>query len=113
MRDVLKKLILDSEIICKTCGESTDSYCAEAIADLFLANGGVVMPCKVGDAVYTFEAGKVKEHTVAKIELCSEGKIYLAFRWRGGGYELVAAEDVGKRVFLTREEAEQALRKGR
>lgn len=35
----IKKLILDSEILCNSCGESTSSYCAEALADYLVANG--------------------------------------------------------------------------
>ena len=35
----IKKLILDSGILCDICGESTDSYCAEALADYLVANG--------------------------------------------------------------------------
>lgn len=47
MRDRLKKLILESDILCHTCGESTDTYCAEALADHFIANDVVeVVRCK-------------------------------------------------------------------
>lgn len=35
----IKKLILDSGILCDSCGESTNSYCAEALADYLVANG--------------------------------------------------------------------------
>lgn len=35
----IKKLILESEILCNSCGESTSSYCAEALADYLVANG--------------------------------------------------------------------------
>lgn len=45
MRDRLRKLILESEILCHTCGESTDSYCAEALADYLIKNGVIVTPC--------------------------------------------------------------------
>lgn len=35
----IKKLIMDSGILCDSCGESTSSYCAEALADYLVANG--------------------------------------------------------------------------
>lgn len=38
MRDKLVTLILESEILCNTCGENAPSYCAEAIVDLLIAN---------------------------------------------------------------------------
>ena len=40
-REKLIKLILGSEILCDTCGDSASSYCAEAIADHLIANGVV------------------------------------------------------------------------
>ena len=43
MRDKLIELILKSEILCNTCGESSNTYCAEALADHLLANGVVVL----------------------------------------------------------------------
>lgn len=35
----IKKLILDSGILCDSCGESTSSYCAEALAAYLVENG--------------------------------------------------------------------------
>ena len=41
-REKLIELIYHSGILCKTCGEDTDSYCAETIADHLIANGVTV-----------------------------------------------------------------------
>ena len=79
---------------CKNVEMYDDSI--ESIADHLLANGVIVQPCKVGDTVYwIFEppfddfAGK----EIVEDEFC----------W-------AMFEDFGKTVFLTREEAEQALK---
>jgi hypothetical protein len=85
----------------------------EGIADHLLANGVIVLPCKVGDTVYEI---------IAK---CSAPWNYCAYN---GGYgtsrcgknpceayikeskfALSDLENVGKTVFLTREQAEKAL----
>lgn len=103
MRDILIELIAEVQYMGGLEGK---------LADHLLANGVIVPPCKVGDTVYTIEVGKVKERTLEKIEFSSEGRIYLAFRWRGGGYELVQVGEIGKTIFLTKEEAERALKGG-
>ena len=51
MRDRLIELILKSEILCNTCGENTNTYCAEFLADHLIANGAILPPSKVGDTV--------------------------------------------------------------
>lgn len=49
MRDRLRKLILESEILCHTCGDDTDSYCAEALADYLLKNGVILAPMPMAE----------------------------------------------------------------
>ena len=111
MRDRLLELLKETfEYTRGVCIDFDEA--AEINADHLLANGVIVLPCEVGDTVYTIEVGKVKERTLEKIEFSSEGRIYLAFRWRGGGYELVQVGEIGKTIFLTKEEAERALKGG-
>lgn len=83
----------------------------ELMADFLLANGVIVPPCKVGDKVYTCEARRVKEWVIT---FCGKNS--------RGEYKMIAADDgfknmlefwdydIGKTVFLTREEAEKALK---
>lgn len=78
MRSRLIELILNSEILCNTCGESTNTYCAEALADHLLANG-VIVPqmetdehkIQIGDVLYeySYTYGKVHEWKVLDIWL--------------------------------------------
>ena len=62
----------------------------------------------VGDPVYLICKGKIVEYPVRRIEISESGATY-GINWHGCGYELFTERDFGKRVFLTREEAERAL----
>lgn len=67
----------------------------------------VVLPCKVGDGLWTFRSHPVKQvysFTVTDISTLN-GRTMLNTSRCG----VIDARDVGKIVFLTREEAEKAL----
>ena len=106
------------------------------VADHLLANGVIVPPCKVGDAVYYVDKGRMKEATVGEITIgrnstwiiilefvCEEDCDGCPFEswsqeysgeWSCGGEWgtwNVDKNDFGKTVFLTKEEAEKALAK--
>ena len=66
----------------------------------------VMLPCKVGDTVYFALLGRIIEKQVFSIVSFSNStRIYC-----GGPSEYFRPEDIGKTVFLTRAEAEKALR---
>ena len=66
----------------------------------------IVLPCKVGDTVYFALLGRIIEKQVFSIVSFSNStRIYC-----GGTSEYFRPEDIGKTFFLTREEAEKALR---
>ena len=78
----------------------------------------VVLPCKVKDEVYFPVTGRWGAATICNIELTSIGVRFGWAQYDVGpeGHELWAdgcflAEDIGKTVFLAREEAEAALKK--
>ena len=119
-RERLIKLITDSGILCDTCGEYAPSYCAEALAERLLANGVFAPPCKIGDTVYHLKEiykGKklidtiivplivdsfvIGDNNAPQANTCDNERN----EWR---YYEVA--DFGRYVFLTREEAVQALK---
>ena len=85
------------------------------IADYLLANCIVVPPCKVGDTVYEIVYSYsnhdirkiIKKRVVNGIEIGKDGFIAL----RCGRTVVLFATDIGKSVFLTRDEAEKALKK--
>ena len=106
----------------------------EYLANYLLANGVIVPPCKVGDTVYVISETRAKETKVDTIQIGSRNKvIFVNFEcdddcegcpfeawsqsycgeWDCGnqyGFAEIKADDFGKTVFLTKEEAEQALK---
>lgn len=92
---------------------------AEVVADYLLANGVVVLPCKVGDIMYYIRKSTdlsalhntIYKSDVVKIIHKEEG-ISIILRFYNGPYcfaEITEINDFGKRIFLTKEEAEKAL----
>lgn len=113
MRDRLIELIEQSGIICDNCPEYDCSLWGEELADHLLTNGVIVPPYKVGDKLYYIgyraNCGKtekyIKEETIEMISMDSRS-IYAHIPRA----LLIDLADLGKSVFLTREEAEQALK---
>lgn len=77
----------------------------------------MILPCKVGDTVWTIHHGKqaVYKHTVDKYVIKGESgnKNFMITVYKGMAgmetYRKWRLNQLGKFVFLTREEAEQAL----
>ncbi len=99
---------------------------AERFADYLLANGVIVPPCKVGDVVY------IKNRPLIISFLHIENEVYYVVQFdcddcgdcpfyeddvsfegehdcKTMGYIQFTEKDIGKTVFLTKEEAEQVL----
>ena len=84
------------------------------ICDYLLANGVIVPPCKVGQKVYDiseFVLGVVAPdiYELKADEMTIEKGIDGALNFVYDGM-YINNEDIGKTVFLTKEEAEQALK---
>lgn len=98
------KLCTKNDVSCRRCG-------AEKFADHLLANGVIVPPVNIGQTVYTYGAKRVKDW---KITFCGKNS--------RGEHKMIAADDdfknmlefwdydIGKTVFLTKEEAEEKLK---
>lgn len=74
----------------------------------------VVFPCKIGDTVYDIQMGKITEKTIISIPfLLSKSVNHLCLHAINNRDALttIDTENLGKTVFLTREEAEAALEK--
>ena len=84
------------------------------IADYLLEHGVVLMPCKVGDRLYevtgrkTVSVYKVRAIRVELFSLFIEWDIVEGFVWKS--LSGINSDEIGKTVFLTREEAERALK---
>lgn len=79
----------------------------------------VRLPCKVGDTVYAPTRNFVSEFRVSQFDFGGYEKSYLWVNWyltKGitGNFRIdgIKASEIGKTVFLTREEAEAALKGG-
>lgn len=85
---------------------------AEIIADLLLADGWIRPPCKVGQILFVIEAGLIFEAKVRECNYCSNSTS--GIHWHIIFKELFAVSEahIGKTVFLTRKEAEAALKGG-
>lgn len=72
----------------------------------------VVLPCKIGDVIWWKNAYRIVDCHVVEVQI-SAGRSEVIFRF-GPQLNLKAGaifEDFGKTIFLTREEAEAALKK--
>lgn len=98
MRDRLIELI-DEAIN----GEETSTA---NIAYHLRENGVMVLPCKIGDIVYQTDGVRIYELTILDISL-HKNKPY--YETDGIDFD---DDAIGKSIFLTREEAEQALKGG-
>ena len=89
------------------------------IADNLLANGVIELPCKVGDTVYYINLynhimlyrDRVYEAVVDRIVVTKHGVSYVIMIHGGHAVNEIPGVEFGKNVFLTREEAEQALKR--
>lgn len=79
----------------------------EFIADHLLANGVIVPPCNVGDTIYRCgdPIKKAYEWDIEHIEIYYDEMVFVD----DSDNEFTEA-DIGKTVFLTREDAEAALK---
>ena len=66
----------------------------------------VELPCKLGDFVYFIKARRVMADIVSKFTIDRCGVMLQ----RVNGYNLGYTDQLGKKIFLTCEEAEQALK---
>ena len=132
-RERLIELLMQGDIAAAKQGVFNCCMCrreAETIADYLLENGVIVPPVKMGDIVYIDNA----PHNVVHITIEEDGISYCAkydcdeyecckecpfakeisfgevIMCEGNEYHEFTASDIGKTVFLTREEAEKALK---
>lgn len=119
MKEMREKLI---ELTIQSVNGCTRHW-AEVIADHLLANGVRVMPLKIGDRVYFPVRSPHDYGDIDAIHCVSDGKggVEIWFEW--ASYDVgvdetelwdkdeFSVDDIGKTVFLTREEAQEALSK--
>lgn len=119
-KDRLIELLRDAKK--NTKGANCDLEREHLLADYLLENGVIVPPCKVGDVVYIItsdapsgiEKSRVKRMGLANLQDGMTIKIIVPCGFDDWGKAVwqFFPEDFGKTVFLTKEEAEQALKEG-
>ncbi len=110
MRDRLSNMIQDAVGGCA-------KHWADIIADKLLAEGVIVAPCKVEQTVYRMNMFNTayREAVVVAIYYAEDKKYYpkphiLVKHPDAKGRIRIDFREIGKTVFLTREEAERALK---
>ena len=84
--------------------------CIDDEVDYLLANGVIVPPCKVGDKVYTYGAKRIKEWEITFVGKNSRNEYkFIAVVGKCEDLLIFWNYEIGKTVFLTKEEAEKAL----
>lgn len=107
MRDRLIELLNKKyDHFCDQCGVNKDSHYIENLADYLLSNGVIVPPCNVGDKVWEINTENPFEEDLRVIETKVEGFFV------GTSIDIHSMDSFGKTVFLTKEEAEKALKGG-
>ena len=119
MRDRLIELIdieYDGEPNCLLCEEASDK-CQKCehrweykLADHLIENGVIVPPCKVGDRLY--QIYEVANHRFISDFPETVEPYQVVYKNIMGNYSGIPFEEIGKTVFLTKEEAEQKLKGG-
>ena len=114
--EILKLGSCPSPYLCdENCKYANLERCyEERTADLLLEHGVVLLPCKVGDRLYevtgrkTVSVYKVRAIRVELFSLFIEWDIVEGIVWKS--LSGINADEIGKTVFLTREDAERALK---
>ena len=113
-RDRLIELLCKAPLGFKTFENLYYKSTISKIADYLIANGVIVPPCKVGDKLYEITSRKtISEYQVTAIHIELFG-IFVDWKITQGFVDRyisdMPAGEIGKTVFLTREEAENALK---
>lgn len=101
------------ELIDEAINDEETSY--SNIADYLIENGVIVPPCKVGDTVYYLEGSQILDGTVKSFSTIMKDNyfvVYVETKYSLLGIERFGYWMFGKRIFLTREAAERALKEG-
>ena len=109
----------DDVALCDVCNrprEDCEGCTNEQLAEYLVENGVVVLPCKVGGTVYEIcerrRSGKWQKAIVERVVHGIEIGIDKILTARCGTTTYLYLSRLGETVFLTREEAEKALKGG-
>lgn len=100
---------------CDQCGVNKDSHYTDSLADYLLANGVIVPPVMAGQKVYLSRSlmNDVIEGEVTGLKTTEFSRYTVVFLIDDNRYIEIPFGAYGETVFLTKEEAEQALKGGK
>ena len=100
-----RERLIDFMIDAKRTEPETGSF-TEHLADYLLEHGVIVLPCKAGDRVYRpSDCLGVVQFVIISFNIY-ESEMFFT----DDSENIIYLSDIGKTVFLTREEAERALK---
>ena len=114
MQNEMRERLID---VLANSGCSADIQTFEELADHLIANGVILPPCKVGDSAFLIFHGNIFPFVV---DWFKRDRYFYQFRMSYCGQNerlkywalTMGVEAFGDTVFLTREDAEQALKEG-
>lgn len=117
MIELLRKASENNYLMHYDLSDLCDSWsgCAERMADYLLDNGVVMLPCKIGETVYSVEnvwnGRKTEKKVVTRIiDRIAGNELNPLYMVSTNPYEIhYLPSEFGKTVFLSKEEAEKAL----
>lgn len=74
------------------------------LADYLIEHGVIVLPCKVGDTIYQIDGVRIYASTIYEITYTENKVIFVT------GNVVFDVRAINNSIFLTREEAEKALK---
>lgn len=96
------------ERLTKLIKETQERYIyAEEQAQYLIDNGVIVPHCRIDDSIFRVGNSRIWEWLVEHTEIYANEIVYI-----DDSDNVFTADDFGKTVFLTREEAERALKGG-
>ena len=115
-RERLIELLEEAKIkALETIGSLNNGF-GEWYADHLLANGVIVPPCKVGDTVWWLTTAnwqqtdwKIVESKVSMLQQKADKSWKIRISHNSSVFD-ITTDELGKTVFLTKEEAERALK---
>lgn len=100
---------------CKYDMEDGSCDYASREADYLLENGVIVPPCNIGQTVYRIWCGEIEEYEVIEYRYDGQRLWFFSYNDEYALHQrsyIFAKNEIGKIVFLTREEAEAKLKEG-
>lgn len=87
----------------KRTDPETESF-TDYLADYLIEHGVIVLPCKVGDTIYQIDGVRIYASTIYEITYTENKVIFVT------GNVVFDVRAINNSIFLTREEAEKALK---